>query len=205
MALDPDRSSDAAWSELERGFFAAAPPDVPVPPAQPMRFDDLDPSAPQTAPWRARLTRLSAWTAAARSAAGAAARRHRAVALALFRSRSRERRLIATAAAALSVVMGISAVVVASRSGGQAAGGIPLAIGAGGPPIGEAPPTEAPSPPIAPDFESQASAESIAPEAPPRLHRKHGKHAKGPGKHSRRANAKTTGKVTRRGPSARSR
>ena len=39
----PDRSGEAPWSELEKDFFASAPPDVAQPPPEPMRFDDLVP------------------------------------------------------------------------------------------------------------------------------------------------------------------
>ena len=65
--LPADRSNDGAWSELEHRFFAAAPPDVPEPPPEPMRFDDLDPvEPPPPAPWRARLSRTWRATAPAR-------------------------------------------------------------------------------------------------------------------------------------------
>jgi hypothetical protein len=40
-----DRSGADDWSELERGFFESAPPDVAVPPPAPPRFDDLEPVA----------------------------------------------------------------------------------------------------------------------------------------------------------------
>jgi len=42
------------WSDLEQGFFAAAPPDDPEPPAEAPRFDHLSPAAPpERATWRA--------------------------------------------------------------------------------------------------------------------------------------------------------
>jgi ferric-dicitrate binding protein FerR (iron transport regulator) len=49
----------ATWSDLDREFFEAAPPDDPEPPAEPPRFDDLLPAAQpdRTVP---RTTRLMA-------------------------------------------------------------------------------------------------------------------------------------------------
>jgi hypothetical protein len=51
MATNPtvvngsDRADAGDWSELERGFFESAPPEVAVPPPAPPRFDDLEPVA----------------------------------------------------------------------------------------------------------------------------------------------------------------
>jgi hypothetical protein len=42
----PNLSDSGTFSDLEQSFFEAAPPDVPVPPPEPMRFDDLVPSPP---------------------------------------------------------------------------------------------------------------------------------------------------------------
>jgi hypothetical protein len=39
-------SGDAGWDDLDRAFFASAPPDVPELPPEPERFDDLFPGAP---------------------------------------------------------------------------------------------------------------------------------------------------------------
>src|SRR5688572_25119080 len=66
----------AAWSDLDREFFAAAPPDDPRPPAEAPRFDDLLPTAKadRSEPRTARLM-------AVLSAAGWS-RRHVAVGLA---------------------------------------------------------------------------------------------------------------------------
>ena len=36
-----ERPDDRTWDDLEQGFFASAPPDVPEPPPEPARFDDL--------------------------------------------------------------------------------------------------------------------------------------------------------------------
>ncbi len=68
MATDPDRPNEGAWSELERGFFASAPPDVPGPAPEPMRFDDLESTEPPPRIWRARLSRAWATTDGARRA-----------------------------------------------------------------------------------------------------------------------------------------
>lgn len=47
MADSAERSpDDRAWDDLEQGFFASAPPDVPEPPPEPARFDDLFPPEP---------------------------------------------------------------------------------------------------------------------------------------------------------------
>ena len=135
MATDTERSG--SWSELEQGFFATAPPDVPEPPPEPTRFDDLDPIGPARPDWRVRLRRAArAGWAAASAAPGALRPLVRAVArrsepmiararqasirvsarlVTTLRSRARDRRMVAAAVAALIVVMGVSAGVVASR------------------------------------------------------------------------------------------
>jgi hypothetical protein len=54
------READGAWDELERGFFEAAPPDVPLPPPAAPRFDDLEAPArrsPRAAPRSSRRER----------------------------------------------------------------------------------------------------------------------------------------------------
>jgi hypothetical protein len=121
--------NEGAWSELERGFFATAPPDVPEPPPEPMRFDDLDPIAPQAQEWRVRLARAWAATSGARRMARSvtpaleavarvtlrAGRSQAARLSVVLRNISRDRRLIAVAAVALLAVTSISAGVVASR------------------------------------------------------------------------------------------
>jgi hypothetical protein len=70
VASDCDRTDEGPWDALEQGFFAAAPPDVPEPPAEPMRFDDLDPVVPA-----GRQTRAAAWRASAAASAGKAWRK----------------------------------------------------------------------------------------------------------------------------------
>ena len=64
----PDRNEDGTWTALEQGFFAAAPPDVPEPPPEPVFFDDLlPPVVPRThAPLR--LQRVLAAASATKSA-----------------------------------------------------------------------------------------------------------------------------------------
>jgi hypothetical protein len=53
------RKPPADFSDLERAFFEAAPPEVPVVPAQALRFDDLeDPLDPRARPERRRRPRL---------------------------------------------------------------------------------------------------------------------------------------------------
>ena len=77
MASDSERTEDAPWDELEQGFFAAAPPDVAVPPAEPMRFDDLDPLPSEISQHRRAdaRRRLAVWRASAAVSAAAAWRR----------------------------------------------------------------------------------------------------------------------------------
>jgi hypothetical protein len=202
VAGDPDRPNEGAWSDLERGFFAAAPPDVPVPPPEPMRFDDLDPIAPPRPDWRARLSHAWARTAAARralrsgtsalSAATRVAIRGGRVQVgrlaAAFRSTSRDRRLIAAAAVTLVVVMGVSAGVVASRGGARPTlGSDRVDIGAGSAVVSEA--TLTPPAPVAPpERDMRASSASIPPEASPPPHRKR-KHVKRPTRHSMQTKA----------------
>jgi hypothetical protein len=77
VASDSERTDDSSWDDLEQGFFAAAPPDVPEPPAEAMRFDDLDPVAPDVSRHgrtAAVQRRLATWRAKA-IASGAVARR----------------------------------------------------------------------------------------------------------------------------------
>jgi hypothetical protein len=140
VATDSERSG--SWSELEQGFFAAAPPDVPEPPPEPPRFDDLDPIGPIRPDWRVRLRRearagwaaLSAAPGALRPVVRAVARRSEpmiararrastrvsAQLVTMLRSQARDRRIVAAAVGALILVMGVSAGVVASRGAARA-------------------------------------------------------------------------------------
>jgi hypothetical protein len=205
VATDTERSG--SWSELEQGFFAAAPPDVPEPPPEAARFDDLDPIGPARPDWRVRLRRAARAGLAAVSAAPGALRplvrtvarrsepmlararlasiRVSARLVTTLRSRARDRRMVAAAVAALILVMGISAGVVASRGAARATLPAPM-------------PTPAPlQPPPAPSdlltgFEEGALASMVPLEAratklpEPAIHKRPGrprKHAKGPARH----------------------
>jgi len=164
VATDTERSG--SWSELEQGFFAAAPPDVPEPPPEPARFDDLDPIGPARPDWRIRLRRAAraGWAAAAaapgalRPLARTVARRSEpmlararqvsirvsATFVTTLRSRARDRRMVAAAVAALIVVMGVSAGVVASRGTARSSPAVDPVVAMPGPlPI----PTPAPARP----------------------------------------------------------
>jgi hypothetical protein len=78
VALESSRQLDGGkWSDLEQAFFAAAPPDEPVPPAEAPRFDDLSPQADHERV-SSRLRRFMAVLLSARSS-----RRRRGVAIAL--------------------------------------------------------------------------------------------------------------------------
>jgi len=60
----PGGAEDRPWDDLEQGFFASAPPDVPEPPPEPARFDDLFPPEPPR-PDRLAAVRRTVATAAA--------------------------------------------------------------------------------------------------------------------------------------------
>lgn len=216
MATDTERSG--SWSELEQGFFATAPPDVPEPPAEPARFDDLDPIGPARPDWRIRLQRAAraGWAAAA-AAPGAlqplartVARRSepmlaraRQVSIRLsatfvttLRSRARDRRMVAAAVAALILVMGVSAGVVASRGAARSTPAVDTVVALPSPPP-VLPPPPVPAPPAPSDlltgFEEGALASMVPIEAratklpDPVIRQRPGrlrKHAKGPARHA---------------------
>ena len=122
MASPSERSDEAAWSELEQAFFASAPPDDP-PPAPP-GFDE-SPVIITRRTQRDRLHGLArrALTAitATRATLEETLRRLRALTwLAPFRMPRLDRRGVTIAIASTVVLMGLSAVVVASRSNGSA-------------------------------------------------------------------------------------
>jgi len=74
LSQRPEASESSDWTELERGFFAAAPPDVAVQPAPPPSFDDLGPVEPTRSRRRKAAVARSAgrWAAAtARARRGA--------------------------------------------------------------------------------------------------------------------------------------
>jgi hypothetical protein len=52
------RKPASDFSELERAFFESAPPEVPVLPAEALRFDDLDPIGEPARPERRRRPRV---------------------------------------------------------------------------------------------------------------------------------------------------
>jgi hypothetical protein len=191
-------ATESPWDELDQGFFASAPPDVAEPAPEPMRFDDLEDVAQQpaqhrgaawresvTASARAVLRRLApvrasaaaTWrrvTPASIAAARTLARIGRAQTVRLLallqKADARDRRLLAAGMAALVVVMGVSAGVVASRGNG------PTSPNAGSPGIASTTPAS-PAFSIAPDGareiatedESLSPALSIAPDRDPLL------------------------------------
>lgn len=155
MASPSDRTDETPWDELEQGFFAAAPPDVPEPPPEPMRFDDLDPVAPprperRLSAWRASatVTAAVAWQKLAPGVAAAAVVSRRSALrlaslarialrageaqlpklLAVFQNSSRQTRVLAAGVAALVAVTGVSAGVVASRGNGRTAPALVIPI-----------------------------------------------------------------------------
>ena len=106
------RADEAAWSDLEQAFFAAAPPDEPGPPAEPVRFDDLISAAPRRVEMPLALSRA----AAVASAVGASLQRLPRQFLGAWRSR---RRTVALALGSVVVLIGFTTAVVASRSATQ--------------------------------------------------------------------------------------
>lgn len=67
MPDSPERNEDGTWTALEQGFFAAAPPDVPEPPPEPVSFDDLLPPVVRRTRASPRLQRVLAAAAATTS------------------------------------------------------------------------------------------------------------------------------------------
>jgi hypothetical protein len=123
------RSDDEAkWSELEQAFFDAAPPDEPS--APPARIDNSLPM--ETPPPRDRLARLrlrslTALAAMRASLQGLVRKLRAAPWFTAFTSPGLSRRSVAIGLASAIVLMGLSAGVVASRSGGGRAVGTPIA------------------------------------------------------------------------------
>ena len=220
MASDPHPADEGAWSELERGFFATAPPDVAEPAPEPLRFDDLEPIALPPEEWRARMA--SAWAAAAparrmlrsvtpvvTAAARVTLRGGRAQAARLsvvLRNISRDRRLVAVAVAALFAVTSISAGVVASR--GTSARKPPesvrvgvanVAVAAAGPAVSEGAPPP-PAPVAAFEDDPSLSPGSIVPELPelsepvPPPQHSRSKDTKGSPRHGAHAKSAVAGK-----------
>jgi hypothetical protein len=87
----------ATWSDLDREFFEAAPPDVPEPPAEPPRFDDLLPAA-QPDRTASPTTRLAA----------------------VFAAAGRNRRRLAVGLASVCLLICLFAVIVVLRSADRA-------------------------------------------------------------------------------------
>ena len=118
VANPNQRPDEVAWSELEQAFFASAPPDEPT--AAPARLDGSP--HPATSPLRDRLAALRMRSrttlVATRASLQGLTRRLLARGWVVPFTRLRlGRRGIAIAVASTIVLMGLSAVVVASRSG----------------------------------------------------------------------------------------
>lgn len=104
MTNPSSRAGAAAWSDLEQAFFAAAPPDVPEPAGEAMRFDDLDVGM---APRREAPVALRRTTAAVRAAI--------IQVIDALSALSFNRRNITIAIASVMLLIGLSAVVFARR------------------------------------------------------------------------------------------
>ena len=83
-------STRTPWSDLEQDFFASAPPDEPQAPADPERFDDLVSALPAQRAWTERV-------------------------LAAITAPRLDHRIITIAIASVMLLIGLSAVVFASR------------------------------------------------------------------------------------------
>lgn len=83
-------SAKAPWSDLEQSFFASAPPDEPEAPAAPERFEDLVPVTSAAPPWTERV-------------------------IAAITAPRLDYRIITIAIASFVLLIGLSAVVFASR------------------------------------------------------------------------------------------
>jgi hypothetical protein len=130
------RADDAAWTTVEQGFFASAPPELPEPAPEPLTFDDLEAPEPQPSERTLRLRRAAATATAAlqplgrrlRGAATTAATwlaRERQVlgtrvgtliAAALFRGATLDRRRIALVIAGVVFATALPAAIVTSQS-----------------------------------------------------------------------------------------
>ena len=111
MMSDPSpRADESAWSELEHAFFAAAPPDDPEPPAEPLRFDDDAMPGPSRRP---------PWTLHIVSAVGAAATRF----VAALAGRRLDTQIVAVALAATALIVSLTARAPARMAALPAGGG----------------------------------------------------------------------------------
>ena len=196
MADSPERLDPAPWSDVDQAFFASAPPDIPEPPPEPMRFDDLD--ALVVLPARRRSTRAGArgrtvqltgaawrratgaWGAARVATAGitraAIDRLINLLAAHVLNWRGR-----AIVGATIIITIALPAMLVASRPAGHASAAMvlppPPAIGSGGATIAHASPPEPLRFPPDPDPTAQAAAEPSHHEAaakrPTHKHKNH--------------------------------
>ena len=101
------KRADEAWNELERAFFAAAPPDIALAAPAAERFDDLDEGLPP----RLKRSRGSR----GRAELGEAMATLRRIAATLATAPWLNRRNVTIALASMMLLLGLSAVVFASR------------------------------------------------------------------------------------------
>jgi hypothetical protein len=104
IAQRSPHDSSSTWSDLEEAFFAAAPPDDPVPALAPLQFDDLDAPASRPHPRLDRLRQAlrEAWRVFDEAV-----------------GQSSDGRTFWVVLATVMIVIGLSAAVFASRSGGH--------------------------------------------------------------------------------------
>jgi hypothetical protein len=95
---------EAVWSELEQEFFASAPPEVPTASAQPETFDDLDDALPAKPGRRQTHAELQQAAAAIKRIVGD-----------ILMAPHVNLRTITIAVASVMLLIGLSAVVFASR------------------------------------------------------------------------------------------
>ena len=97
------RPTETPWSDVEEAFFASAPPETPTAPAEPERFDDLEAVSAVPARHRPRAELHDAFP------------RLRQLVDTLLTAPWLNRRNITIAIASFMLLVGLSAVVFASR------------------------------------------------------------------------------------------
>jgi hypothetical protein len=184
----PKPSDDGVWTEVERSFFASAPPDPPEPHREPPRLDEVFPTLPPPRPRRELLAHVRPFVAGtwrrtklvlgvASAQLGRTARAGVAAFAALWALRIDRRRAVYVFAGAV-VVAGLSAGIVAFRNRAlTTVATAPREAPANAPEVAEAAPvtasnSRADSPPVTRSAPEVRSRHAGASNRLPRVHRK---------------------------------